>query len=99
VEDKEKQCMSTFEKLGLSPEILDAIKALGFERQFPIQEATIPLLQHGSDVIGQAHTGTGKTAAFGLPLLEIVDEKNLNVQGLVLVPRHRRRSNYRYSRR
>jgi len=78
--------MSTFENLGLSPEILDAIKALGFERQFPIQEATIPLLQRGTDVIGQAHTGTGKTAAFGLPLLEIVDEKNLNIQGLVLVP-------------
>jgi len=55
-------------------------------RQFPIQEATIPLLQRGTDVIGQAHTGTGKTAAFGLPLLEIVDEKNLNIQGLVLVP-------------
>jgi ATP-dependent RNA helicase DeaD len=86
VEDKEKKSMSTFEKLGLSPEILDAIKALGFERQFPIQEATIPLLQHGTDVIGQAHTGTGKTAAFGLPLLEIVDEKNLNIQALVLVP-------------
>ena len=78
--------MSNFEKLGLSPEILDAIKALGFERPFPIQEATIPLLRHGSDVIGQAHTGTGKTAAFGLPLLEIVDEKNLNIQALVLVP-------------
>jgi ATP-dependent RNA helicase DeaD len=86
VEDKEKKSVSTFEKLGLSPEILDAIKALGFERQFPIQEATIPLLQHGTDVIGQAHTGTGKTAAFGLPLLEIVDEKNLNIQALVLVP-------------
>ena len=78
--------MSNFEKLGLSPEILDAIKALGFERQFPIQEAIIPLLRQGSDVIGQAHTGTGKTAAFGLPLLEIVDEKNLNIQALVLVP-------------
>ena len=78
--------MSTFEKLGLSPEIMDAIKALGFERQFPIQEATIPLLRRGTDVIGQAHTGTGKTAAFGLPLLEIVDEKNLNIQALVLVP-------------
>jgi len=78
--------MSNFEKLGLSPEILDAIKALGFERQFPIQEAAIPLLQRGTDVIGQAHTGTGKTAAFGLPLLEIVDEKDLNIQALVLVP-------------
>ena len=78
--------MSTFETLGLSSEIMDAIKTLGFERQFPIQEAIIPLLWHGSDVIGQAHTGTGKTAAFGLPLLEIVDEKNLNIQALVLVP-------------
>jgi ATP-dependent RNA helicase DeaD len=78
--------MSNFEKLGLSPEILDAVKALGFERQFPIQEAVIPLLRQGSDVIGQAHTGTGKTAAFGIPLLEIIDEKNLNIQALVLVP-------------
>jgi ATP-dependent RNA helicase DeaD len=65
---------------------LKAIRALGFERPFPIQEAVIPLLRQGSDVIGQAHTGTGKTAAFGLPLLEIVDEKNLNIQALVLVP-------------
>ena len=78
--------MSTFEKLGLSPEILKAVRALGFERQFPIQEAVIPLLRQGSDVIGQAHTGTGKTAAFGIPLLEIIDERNLNIQALVLVP-------------
>jgi ATP-dependent RNA helicase DeaD len=78
--------MSNFEELGLSPEILSAIKALGFEAPFPIQEAVIPLLWSGSDVIGQAHTGTGKTAAFGLPILEIIDEKNLNVQALVLVP-------------
>ncbi len=78
--------MSSFEELGLSPEILNAIKELGFERQFPIQEAIIPLLWSGRDVIGQAHTGTGKTAAFGLPILEIVDEKNLNIQALVLVP-------------
>ncbi len=78
--------MSNFEKLGLSPEILDAVRALGFENQFPIQEAVIPLLRQGNDVIGQAHTGTGKTAAFGIPLLEIVDERNLNIQALVLVP-------------
>jgi len=78
--------MSDFEGLGLSPEILDAIKELGFERQFPIQEAIIPLLWSGSDVIGQAHTGTGKTAAFGIPILEIVDEKDLNIQALILVP-------------
>jgi len=78
--------VTSFEEMGLSPEILDAIKELGFERQFPIQEAIIPLLWSGSDVIGQAHTGTGKTAAFGLPILEIVDEKNLNIQALILVP-------------
>jgi ATP-dependent RNA helicase DeaD len=78
--------MSSFEELGLSPEILSAVKALGFDVPFPIQEAIIPLLWSGNDVIGQAHTGTGKTAAFGLPILEIVDEKNLNIQALVLVP-------------
>jgi len=85
-EAKENQTMSSFEELGLSPEILSAVKALGFDVPFPIQEAIIPLLWSGSDVIGQAHTGTGKTAAFGLPILEIVDEKNLNIQALVLVP-------------
>ena len=78
--------MSSFEELGLSPEILGAIKALGFDVPFPIQEAIIPLLWSGNDVIGQAHTGTGKTAAFGLPILEIVDETNPNIQALVLVP-------------
>jgi ATP-dependent RNA helicase DeaD len=78
--------MSSFEELGLSPEILSAVKALGFDVPFPIQEAVIPLLWSGSDVIGQAHTGTGKTAAFGLPILEIVDENNLKIQALVLVP-------------
>lgn len=78
--------MSSFEELGLSPEILGAIKALGFDAPFPIQEAVIPLLWSGSDVIGQAHTGTGKTAAFGLPILEIVDENNPNIQALILVP-------------
>jgi ATP-dependent RNA helicase DeaD len=78
--------MSSFEELGLSPEILSAVKALGFDVPFPIQKAIIPLLWSGNDVIGQAHTGTGKTAAFGLPILEIVDERNLNIQALVLVP-------------
>ena len=78
--------MNNFERLGLSPELLEAIRVLGFEKPFPIQAAVNPLLRQGSDVIGQAHTGTGKTAAFGLPLLEIIDEKNLNIQALVLVP-------------
>ncbi len=78
--------MNSFEELGLSPELLSAIRALGFEKPFPIQEAIIPLLWSGSDVVGQAHTGTGKTAAFGLPILEIIDEKNHSIQAVVLVP-------------
>ncbi len=86
VDHGEKESMNDFEKLALSPEILDAIRVLGFEKPFPIQEAVIPLLRQGSDIIGQAHTGTGKTAAFGLPILEAVDERNLHIQALVLVP-------------
>jgi len=78
--------ISSFEELGLSPEILSAVKALGFDAPFPIQEAIIPLLWSGNDVIGQAHTGTGKTAAFGLPILEIIEENDLKIQALVLVP-------------
>src|SRR5512137_1122588 len=78
--------MSSFEELGLSPEILSAVKSLGFEKPFPIQEAIIPLLWSGTDVIGQAHTGTGKTAAFGLPILEIIDERDQSIQAVVLVP-------------
>ena len=78
--------MNNFENMGLSPEILDALDDLGFQRPYPIQEQVIPLLWSGSDIIGQAHTGTGKTAAFGLPILEIVNENNLNVQALIIVP-------------
>jgi ATP-dependent RNA helicase DeaD len=78
--------MYNFENMGLSPEILDALDDLGFQRPYPIQEKIIPLLWSGSDVIGQAHTGTGKTAAFGLPILEIVNENNPNVQALIVVP-------------
>ena len=78
--------MNNFENMGLSPEILDALDDLGFQRPYPIQEQVIPLLWSGSDIIGQAHTGTGKTAAFGLPILEIVNENNPNIQALIIVP-------------
>ena len=78
--------MNNFENMGLSPEILDALDDLGFQRPYPIQEQVIPLLWSGSDIIGQAHTGTGKTAAFGVPILEIVNENNPNVQALIIVP-------------
>ncbi|MCL6089283.1 MAG: DEAD/DEAH box helicase, partial [Candidatus Marsarchaeota archaeon] len=59
-----------FEDFGLHPKLMDALKAMGFEIPSPIQEQAIPLMMQGEDLIGQAQTGTGKTAAFGLPMLE-----------------------------
>lgn len=75
-----------FKDLPLSREVMKAVEALGFSSLFPIQaQAIMPLLE-GKDVIGQAKTGTGKTAAFGIPMLERLDQKINKVQGLVLVP-------------
>ena len=62
-----------FEELELCPEILKAVKHMGFEEASPIQSKAIPVIMSGKDVIGQAQTGTGKTAAFGIPLLEKID--------------------------
>lgn len=62
--------------MNLKPEILKAIKRSGFEEATPIQEKTIPLVLEGKDVIGQAQTGTGKTAAFGLPILQNLDKQH-----------------------
>ena len=78
--------MATFSELGLSGPILESLKHLGYEQPTPIQEQAIPELLAGRDVIGQAQTGTGKTAAFGLPLLEYVDPEDPEVQALVLTP-------------
>jgi ATP-dependent RNA helicase DeaD len=78
--------VSTFAELGLSPEILEAIHDVGYELPSPIQEQAIPPLLEGKDVIGQAQTGSGKTAAFGLPMIEYVDPSEDEVQGLVLTP-------------
>ncbi|MCI0557610.1 MAG: DEAD/DEAH box helicase, partial [Nitrososphaera sp.] len=64
-----KELTKTFEELGLSAELTRALKENRYEKPFPIQEASIPLILQGKDVVGQAHTGTGKTAAFGLPIL------------------------------
>ena len=75
----------TFEELGLSAELTRALKENGFEAPFPIQEAAIPLVLEGKDVVGQAHTGTGKTAAFGLPILSRIKPEG-PVQALVLTP-------------
>ncbi|MDD3374505.1 MAG: DEAD/DEAH box helicase [Candidatus Omnitrophica bacterium] len=79
--------MKSFEELGLSIDTLKTIKAKGFEEPSPIQEKTIPIILSGSeDIVGQAQTGTGKTAAFGLPLVELLKEKSKHVQALVLTP-------------
>lgn len=75
-----------FTELDLKPEILKAIKRAGFEEATPIQEKTIPLVLQGKDVIGQAQTGTGKTAAFGLPILQNIDKKEHFIQALVIEP-------------
>src|SRR4051795_10384165 len=78
--------MATFAELGLSEPLLDALQHLGYENPTPIQEEAIPGLLEGRDIIGQAQTGTGKTAAFGLPLLEYIDGEDHEVQALVLTP-------------
>jgi ATP-dependent RNA helicase DeaD len=78
--------VSSFKGLGLAPEIQQALDELGYEEPTPIQERAIPELLAGHDVIGQAQTGTGKTAAFGLPLLQYLDPANEEVQAIVLTP-------------
>lgn len=76
----------TFAELGLPDQLLQAVTDMGYETPSPIQEKTIPYLLEGRDVVGVAQTGTGKTAAFGLPLLTHIDPSNTNVQALVLAP-------------
>jgi ATP-dependent RNA helicase DeaD len=78
--------MTTFTDLGLSESTLEALAHLGYQSPTPIQEQAIPPLLEGRDVIGQAQTGTGKTAAFGLPMVEYADTNDPSVQALVLTP-------------
>ncbi|MFP3361248.1 DEAD/DEAH box helicase, partial [Planococcus sp. SIMBA_143] len=65
--------MKKFQDLGLSNTLLEAVNQMGFEETTPIQAGTIPLALEGNDVIGQAQTVTGKTAAFGIPMIEKID--------------------------
>ncbi|MBI2127315.1 MAG: DEAD/DEAH box helicase [Thaumarchaeota archaeon] len=78
--------MSQLTEIDIDPRILHGLKDLGFNSFFPIQEKAIPPLMAGRDVIGQSHTGSGKTAAFGIPLISKVDPNNTEIQGLVLAP-------------
>ena len=77
--------MTKFQDLGLSDDVLKGVTDQGYEEAFPIQEAVIPVLLSGRDVVGQAHTGSGKTAAFALAMLEKIQPKQ-GIQGLIMAP-------------
>ncbi|WP_010651754.1 DEAD/DEAH box helicase [Oceanobacillus massiliensis] len=78
--------MTKFNELSVSAPIMKALEKMGFEEATPIQSETIPLAMEGNDVIGQAQTGTGKTAAFGIPMINKIDPKLRKIQGLVVAP-------------
>jgi len=75
-----------FTELGLSPEVLKAVAKMGFEEASPIQSASIPPLLEGSDVVGQSQTGSGKTAAFAIPAIEMIDITIRAPQAIILCP-------------
>src|SRR5436305_12771166 len=77
---------TSFEPLGLSPDVLRVLDELGYEEATPIQARAIPALLAGRDVLGSAATGTGKTAAFALPLIERLDPAVRCVQALIMTP-------------
>jgi ATP-dependent RNA helicase DeaD len=79
--------MQNFKETGLAPEVLQAIEELGFIQPTPIQSKTIPeLLENGNDLVALAQTGTGKTGAFGLPVIQLIDTASTDVQVLVMCP-------------
>lgn len=78
--------MKTFQEFGLDASVLRAITEMGFEESTPIQEKTIPLAMEGRDLIGQAQTGTGKTAAFGIPLVNKINVKEERISALIMCP-------------
>src|SRR5699024_3223267 len=78
--------LTTFNELEISEPIMKALTRMGFEEATPIQTETIPLAKQGFDVIGQAQTGTGKTAAFGIPMLEKINTKERKIQSIVVAP-------------
>ena len=85
-EENEELVMEKFANFGLSKEMLQTISNMGFEEPTPIQEKAIPVIMQGKDMIGQAQTGTGKTAAFGIPVVEKIDQGMFPVQVIILTP-------------
>src|SRR5262249_47662708 len=81
-----KEGTTSFSELGLSEGLQQTLDELGYVEPTPIQAQAIPELLSGHDVIGQAQTGSGKTAAFGLPMLEYIDPGNEETQAIVLTP-------------
>ena len=79
---------TTFADLGLRPELLEALSGLGYEEPTPIQRQAIPPLLQGRDLLGQAATGTGKTAAFALPVLERIGRQAEQGEPMALVLAH-----------
>ena len=78
--------MTSFSELGIQPEILKAVDEMGFEAPTPIQNKTIPAILSGNDVVGHAQTGTGKTAAFGIPAIQMADKGSRTPSVLILCP-------------
>jgi ATP-dependent RNA helicase DeaD len=78
--------LAKFEDLGISQDTMKSLKRMGFEESTPIQAETIPVALTGKDLIGQAQTGTGKTAAFGIPLVDKIDPKINGIQGIIIAP-------------
>ena len=86
IEKGVEKLMALFSELGISRNTLKAVEKMGFEEATPIQSKTIPLALEGGDLIGQAQTGTGKTAAFGIPMIEKIDVSKDEIQGLIIAP-------------
>lgn len=78
--------MKTFNELNIEASVLKSLAEMGFESATPIQEQAIPTALAGKDMIGQAQTGTGKTTAFGVPMIQNIDPSNRSIQGIVIAP-------------
>ncbi len=85
-EERQTESHMRYEDAQIDERILRAVRELGYEEMTPIQEQAIPLFMTGQDIIGQAQTGTGKTAAFGIPILQKIDPNNRNLQAVILCP-------------